>query len=490
LTTHVLSPDRPFAHRLALARAGATSYARRAAVNAAAVGLAQTAALAGALLIAGWMRATVLGEAAGVQGAGWLVLPLHILAATLARLLPGWGLGAVEELRRTILVVIGVFASVALMVWLAGPASPILGDSSRLTLVLAGGLALLFVPLARTAAKRLLVERDAWGVPIAVYGAGRAGALVVRRLQEEPGMGYTPIAVFDDDRRRWGEYLDTVPIVGGTDRVLGACGAAVLAMPDSPAEYRLELLEGPLSCYRTVVVVPDLVDAPSLWVRPRDMAGLLALEITSNLTRPLPRVAKRALDLVITVAAAPLWAPAVLALAVLLWVRDGASPWFTQERVGVAGRPFRLYKLRTMYPDADRVLDEALAADASLRAEWAATFKLARDPRATPVGRLVRALSLDELPQLVNVLRGEMSLVGPRPLPRYHHEEIAESVREIRERVRPGVTGLWQVSGRGDAGTAGMERWDPYYVRNWSLWLDAVILVRTVRAVLARRGAY
>jgi lipopolysaccharide/colanic/teichoic acid biosynthesis glycosyltransferase len=143
-----------------------------------------------------------------------------------------------------------------------------------------------------------------------------------------------------------------------------------------------------------------------------------------------------------------------------------------------------------MRPDADRVLEEALAADEALRGEWDATFKLARDPRITRLGALIRSLSLDELPQLLNVLRGEMSLVGPRPLPRYHHEELAEDVREIRERVRPGVTGLWQVSGRGDAGTAGMERWDPYYVRNWSLWLDAVILVRTVRAVLARRGAY
>jgi lipopolysaccharide/colanic/teichoic acid biosynthesis glycosyltransferase len=303
-------------------------------------------------------------------------------------------------------------------------------------------------------------------------------------------MGYTPIAVFDDDPDLWGGHLDTVPIVGRTDRVLGSCGAAVLAMPDAPPERRVALLEGPLACYRTVVVVPDLVDAPSLWVRPRDMAGLLGLEITSNLTRPLPRLGKRALDLGVTVALAPFWIPIVLVLALGVWMEDATNPWFVQERVGLAGRPFRLFKLRTMRPDAGRVLDDALAADAGLRAEWEATFKLPLDPRVTRVGRHIRALSLDELPQLINVLRGEMSLVGPRPLPRYHHGELAADVREIRERVRPGVTGLWQVSGRGDAGTAGMERWDPYYVRNWSLWLDAVILVRTVRAVLARRGAY
>jgi lipopolysaccharide/colanic/teichoic acid biosynthesis glycosyltransferase len=143
-----------------------------------------------------------------------------------------------------------------------------------------------------------------------------------------------------------------------------------------------------------------------------------------------------------------------------------------------------------MRPDADRVLEKALAADPALRAEWDATFKLENDPRITRAGRLIRATSLDELPQLLNVLRGEMSLVGPRPLPAYHHDELEEDVREVRERVRPGLTGLWQVSGRSDTGTAGMERWDPYYVRNWSLWLDVVILVRTFRAVLARSGAY
>jgi len=490
MTTHVLSPGRPFAQRLAIARVGATSFARRAGMNAAAVAFAQTAGLAAALAIAGWLRAWALGESAGVQGGAWMVIPLHLFAAGAARLLPGWGLGAVEELRRTVLVLVGVYASAALVVYLAGPAAPALAGSSRLTLVLAGALSVALVPLARMIAKRALVERGLWGVPVAVYGAGRAGALVVRRLQEECGMGYTPIAVFDDDADRWGDHLDTVPIVGGTDRVLHACGAAFLAMPDAEPEKRLAMLEGPLSCYRTVVIVPDLVDAPSLWVRPRDMAGLLGLEISSNLTRPLPRLAKRALDLTVTLVTAPLWVPAVALLAAVIAAGDGANPFYRQERLGLGGRRFGVWKLRTMHPDADRVLARALADNPVLQSEWDATFKLAADPRVTRAGRWIRAASLDELPQLMNVLRGEMSVVGPRPLPAYHHGELAVDVRELRERVRPGITGLWQVSGRSDAGTAGMERWDPYYVRNWSLWLDVVIVVRTVRAVLARSGAY
>ncbi len=108
----------------------------------------------------------------------------------------------------------------------------------------------------------------------------------------------------------------------------------------------------------------------------------------------------------------------------------------------------------------------------------------------TRVGRFLRKTSLDELPQLVNVLRGEMSLVGPRPLPDYHYRQLRPQIRTLRDRVRPGLTGLWQVSGRSEAGTSGMERWDAYYVRNWSVWLDIVILVRTVRVVIQAKGAY
>ncbi|MEM6338258.1 MAG: sugar transferase, partial [Bacteroidota bacterium] len=147
-------------------------------------------------------------------------------------------------------------------------------------------------------------------------------------------------------------------------------------------------------------------------------------------------------------------------------------------------------KFRTMVKDAEAVLKRRLDEDPALRREWETTFKLRKDPRITRVGRLLRRFSLDELPQLINVLRGEMSLVGPRPLPAYHHEELTDRVRTLRERIRPGLTGLWQVSGRSDSGNEGLERWDAYYVRNWSLWLDIVILTRTVRAVLGGKGAY
>jgi lipopolysaccharide/colanic/teichoic acid biosynthesis glycosyltransferase len=143
-----------------------------------------------------------------------------------------------------------------------------------------------------------------------------------------------------------------------------------------------------------------------------------------------------------------------------------------------------------MVTDADRALREALAADAALKAEWEANYKLRNDPRITRIGRFLRKTSLDEIPQLFNVLGGSMSLVGPRPLPDYHDKEVDARVQHLRRRVRPGMTGLWQVSGRSDIGTDGMEQYDSYYVRNWSVWLDIVLITRTFRAVIRSSGAY
>jgi lipopolysaccharide/colanic/teichoic acid biosynthesis glycosyltransferase len=143
-----------------------------------------------------------------------------------------------------------------------------------------------------------------------------------------------------------------------------------------------------------------------------------------------------------------------------------------------------------MVPNAERVLQKALKNNPALRTEWETHYKLKKDPRITKVGNFLRQTSLDEIPQLLNVLRGNMSLVGPRPLPAYHHEDLPEQVRSLREKVNPGITGLWQVSGRSEAGTAGMEKWDPYYVRNWSIWLDIVIIARTFKAVFRGEGAY
>jgi Undecaprenyl-phosphate galactose phosphotransferase WbaP len=212
------------------------------------------------------------------------------------------------------------------------------------------------------------------------------------------------------------------------------------------------------------------------------------LAARNNLTRPVPRLVKRLLDiagsLTLLVVLAPL-------LAYLYWEirRGGAAPIFGHVRVGLHGREFRCLKFRTMVPDADDVLKKLLDTDPGARAEWERDFKLKDDPRITPVGHFLRRTSLDELPQLWNVLKGEMSLVGPRPILEEELGRYGDQVDYYLE-VRPGITGLWQISGRNNTGYEDRVALDSWYVRNWSLWYDLVILVKTVSVVLRREGAY
>ena len=466
-------------------REGAVRYSWRRLHNVLLLAGGDALALSLALLAAGAIRLWWFGDTL-IPSWSWYVLPVWWCGAALMRLLPSWGLGPVEELRRLTGLLFFVFASAAIVLFLSKQADEV----SRLTLTLGLCISLVTVPLVRLRVKRLLIAFGLWGIPTVVYGAGQTGTKIVQFLQEEKGLGYIPVGVLDDDPDFQDRRFEDIKILGGTDLVVPEASAAVLAMPTLSRTRMIELLEGPLSHYRTVLVIPDLFDAPSLWVRPRDLNGMLGLEISSNLESPLARLIKRAVDVILVVASAPYWVLLCAILALLIWLEDNENPFFLQERIGKKGRVFKTWKFRTMVPNAEEVLRQKLNEDAALREEWEATYKLKKDPRITRIGGFLRHFSLDELPQLVNVLRGEMSLVGPRPLPGYHHDELPARVRDLRLRVRPGLTGLWQVSGRSDAGTEGMEQWDPYYVRNWSLWLDIVILIRTIRVVTGGAGAY
>src|SRR5438132_3290861 len=204
--------------------------------------------------------------------------------------------------------------------------------------------------------------------------------------------------------------------------------------------------------------------------------------------RPEVRPAKRALDISLALVCGLLTIPLLFAIVVLIVLASPGRVIFAQTRVGLGGRPFKLWKFRTMVRNAEGRLAEYLTAHPELREEWNQTQKLRNDPRVTRVGRLLRKTSLDELPQLWNVLRGDMSLVGPRPIVSDEISRYGENFF-LYTRVRPGFAGLWQVSGRNDTSYTQRVALDSYYVRHWSLWLDFSILARTVPLVLGR-GAY
>ena len=203
--------------------------------------------------------------------------------------------------------------------------------------------------------------------------------------------------------------------------------------------------------------------------------------------RPYRSFLKRGLDVLAVLLAAPVVLPVVLILGLLI-ARDGGPVFYQQDRIGRGGRHFRIWKLRSMVIDAEKRLEEHLARDPAARAEWAETQKLKSDPRITAVGRLIRKSSLDELPQLWNVLKGEMSLVGPRPMMPAQTRLYPERHRRHYDRLRPGLTGLWQVSDRNETSFAGRAEFDSAYAHRLSLLTDAVVLLQTVRVVLRGTG--
>ena len=206
-----------------------------------------------------------------------------------------------------------------------------------------------------------------------------------------------------------------------------------------------------------------------------------------NLRQPVARTAKMAMDLAGAAAMLIVLAPvfALIAAAVKL---DGGTVLYAHRRIGVGGRSFPCLKFRSMVMESDAVLARLLTTDSAVAAEWTATHKLRRDPRVTWIGRILRQTSLDELPQLFNVLRLEMSLVGPRPIVEAEVPRYGEDIHHYYA-ARPGLTGLWQVSGRSNTDYSQRVHLDTWYVKNWSLWSDIVILFRTIPAVLKRKGA-
>ena len=197
----------------------------------------------------------------------------------------------------------------------------------------------------------------------------------------------------------------------------------------------------------------------------------------------------RCLDFVLAILLLIFLSPMMIAVAAVIWLQDGGRPMFGHDRVGLNGRLFRCWKFRSMVIDADQKLLHVLASDPEARLEWDTDHKLRQDPRVTRLGTFLRKSSLDELPQLINVVLGEMSLVGPRPIVAEEVDKYGRQFRWYRQ-VRPGITGLWQVSGRNDLDYRRRVALDVLFVKRFSLWLYIAILLRTAPAVLSREGAH
>lgn len=351
------------------------------------------------------------------------------------------------------------------------------------------------IPLVRYTTKRQLLNAGVWGKRVLILGAGETGIHMYERIRANPDLGYEPVAFVDDDLRKWGTRQHGLPVCGPLNAVSElaqqfAAKDIVVALPQLPRERLLHLISVSECHVESIRIVPDMFGLASAGVEAEDLDGLLLLHMRCNLAKPWNLAAKRAFDVFVATATALLLAPVLALIALAIRLDSPGAALFSQERLGRGRRPFRCIKFRTMYVDNDQRLRAYLAKHPESRAEWERFAKLKSfDPRVTRVGRLLRRISFDELPQLANVLRKEMSLVGPRPYLPSETERMGEFAETILK-APPGITGLWQASGRNNLTFEERLQLDEYYVRNWSLWMDVVVLVKTIGAVLRRDGAY
>ncbi|MFQ5526063.1 MAG: exopolysaccharide biosynthesis polyprenyl glycosylphosphotransferase [Thermoanaerobaculia bacterium] len=416
----------------------------------------------------------------------WPLLGLILIAFAAEGLYPGFGLGAVEAIRRLSIGTISVFVAVAAGSFILQAPQVY----SRVTFLITAVLSLISVPAARFAVLSWAHRRSDWGEPSVIIGTGPLAREAVQLLAEARTLGYSPRWVVSETGREDASF-ESLPVLspGGSLDRLAKSGVRTVLLATEEADWwsRVDELR---RIFRNVIVIQSGKNIPLEGLKVRNLGGVLGIEFRNQLLHRRNRLVKRAMDIVGSTLALLVFSPLILLAALLIRILSPGPVLFRQTREGMKGCAVRVLKLRTMCVDAEEKLAKHLDGDAGARDQWEQSFKLKDDPRVIPlVGKTLRRFSIDELPQFWNVLKGDMSLVGPRPLPRYHLEKFDEAFRELRGIVRPGMTGLWQVLQRHQGSLENKKEHDSYYIRNWSIWIDLYILGRTVFAVVAGRGS-
>jgi Undecaprenyl-phosphate galactose phosphotransferase WbaP len=365
-------------------------------------------------------------------------------------------------------------------------------EYSRYIFLLAWALGTPAVLLGRTLVRKLLGQMAWWPVSAVVLGSGPAAKQVARSLATtQLGLRISgvllegPVSSWDADLPPIVGHISDAPAISGR----GFTRYAILAMPHRSQEEIQQIIQEHCRRFHHILIVTDIPGICCLGISAREIGGQVGLEIPQRLSFLAPKMTKRCMDVVVSTILLLLLLPMFALISIAIKINSKGPIFFGHLRFGRDGKAFRALKFRTMVTDADRILDAHLQRRPELMREWQRDHKLKNDPRITRVGRWLRRYSLDELPQLVNILTGHMSLVGPRPIVQSEIARYATSY-DLYTRVTPGLTGLWQVSGRNNTTYRERVQFDEYYIRNWSIWMDMYILARTFQAVVHADGAY
>jgi undecaprenyl-phosphate galactose phosphotransferase len=356
------------------------------------------------------------------------------------------------------------------------------------------------IPIYRQFARWLMSRCGIWQIPTALIGTGRNARDAYSGLRNTLSLGFdVRYLVVGKGKVSIPSMFSGLQLVqsAGSESVseslleLG-CRQALVAAEDAQGAETGDVIQRLIGANINVAVIPFLRGLPLFGLSTNYLFGkdILLMQLRNNLARVPSRAAKRIVDLVGPVLLLVLFLPFLLAIMLAIKLDDGGPIFFSQPRIGRGGRNFRCIKFRTMATDAKEKLEQWREENPALYAEYMRTFKLRDDPRVTKIGKFLRRTSLDEIPQLLNVLKGEMSLVGPRPVVEQELMQFYGPAAELYKRVRPGLTGLWQISGRSDTTYSDRVSYDEWYILNWSLWYDFVILIQTAWIVLSGKGAF
>lgn len=405
-------------------------------------------------------------------------------------LYPGYGLARPTELQKQITGIV--------IAWLIFTAGALLFPAqigvSAVALAWLLVFSILIGPIIRSLGKRMLLNFGNWGRPVVVIGTGHRAQRILESLTSNPTTGFKPQALFSNLEDEIGQELHGVPIVGNVSSAPGYCHEAgidhaIVVLDRADVELSYQLADGSVSVFRNIQYVPHLSYLPAFGVSASNLDNILTLQVNNELLSPSRQAFKRTIDLLGAGLGGLAILPLLLLIAAAIRVDSKGPVLFGHKRIGKDGRMFKAWKFRSMVPDAESRLAEYLEKHPEMREEWVQSQKLQNDPRVTRVGHILRKYSLDEFPQLWNVLVGEMSLVGPRPIVEAETVKYGDAL-PLYLAVRPGMTGYWQVSGRSDTDYANRVELDTFYVRNWSVWMDIIIILRTFKVVIKGDGAY
>ncbi|MBS6294158.1 MAG: undecaprenyl-phosphate galactose phosphotransferase WbaP [Veillonella sp.] len=387
-------------------------------------------------------------------------------------------------------ITIGVVVSIVLMY-----TGHVINDVSRLFVAFAYVFMLLFIFSGRFIVGKILSKAGYLNIPVLLVGAGKTAELVKKSLDRMPIATYKIIGYVDDNPKSstiakeyscLGAFSDVEHVIKDT-----GVQTVLICAPGLEPKKLVSLINRLQLLVKRVAFVPELFGLPTSNITARGMMEeqAVVLRVQNNLARKSNRIMKRIFDIIATICGGILILPIFVMIALLIYLDSPGPIVFGHKRIGQGGKEFSCYKFRSMVPNAQEALEVYLKENPAAREEWERDFKLKDDPRVTRIGKFLRKTSLDELPQLWNVLIGNMSLVGPRPIVRDEIVKYGDYINDFYL-VTPGITGVWQVSGRSDTTYEERVLMDSWYVHNWSVWIDIVYLLKTVLVVYKAKGAY